>query len=124
MTLLISSRPLNISSLLSQNGVSASSTSTLASEIAKARQHIKSSLERVDGASALSGAGGELLDRISSLEKDNNQLRGLVSGLEKLVISLEGRLNKLEGGSKAAPVKSEPAAKPGKQFEVFLVQWY
>lgn len=89
------------------------------SEIAKARQHIKSSLERVDGASALSGAGGELLDRISSLEKDNSQLRGLVSGLEKLVISLEGRLNKLEGGSKAAaPVKSEPA-KSGKKFEVF-----
>lgn len=85
------------------------------SEIAKARQHIKSSLERVDGASALSGPGVELLDRISTLEKDNSQLRGLVDGLQKLVISLEGRLNKLEGGSMPAAAKSTPApAKSGK----------
>lgn len=98
--------------LLSQNGVSCSGTSNLVSEIAKARQHIKSSLERVDGASALNGSGGELMDRISSLEKDNSSLRGVVDGLQKLVISLEGRLNKLEGGSatsKPTPAASKPA---------------
>jgi elongation factor 1-delta len=66
-------------------------------------------LERVDGASALNGAG-ELLDRISSLEKDNSSLRGIVDGLQKLVISLEGRLNKLEGGSAAPASKPTPAA--------------
>lgn len=99
--------------MLSQNGISSSGTSNLVSEIAKARQHIKSSLERVDGASNLNGAG-ELLDRLSSLEKDNSTLRGVVDGLQKLVISLEGRLNKLEGGAttvqaKAAPAASKPA---------------
>lgn len=99
-----------VSSFLSQNGVSSAGTSNLVSEIAKARQHIKSSLERVDGASALNGAG-ELLDRISSLEKDNSSLRGVVDGLQKLVISLEGRLKKLEGGATAAPApKATPAA--------------
>jgi len=100
-----------------QNGVT-SASSNLVSEIAKARQHIKSSLERVDGASALSGSGGELLDRISSLEKDNANLHGVIDGLQKLVISLEGRLNKLEGGSapakstqsKPTPAPSKPAA--------------
>jgi elongation factor 1-delta len=96
--------------LLSQNGVSCSGTSNLVSEIAKARQHIKSSLERVDGASALNGSGGELMDRISSLEKDNSSLRGVVDGLQKLVISLEGRLNKLEGGSASKPTPA--ASKP------------
>jgi len=94
-----------------QNGVALSATSNLVSEIAKARQHIKSSLERVDGAS-LSGPGGELLDRISSLEKDNSQLRSVVDGLQKLVITLEGRLNNLEGGSGKVPTKSAPAPAP------------
>lgn len=103
---------MNISTL-SQNGVS-STSSNLVSEIAKARQHIKSSLERVDGASALSGPGVELFDRIASLEKDNSQLHGVVDGLQKLVISLEGRLNKLEGGSAKTQAKPTPApSKPG-----------
>lgn len=63
----------------------------------------------------MSGPGVELFDRISTLEKDNSQLRGVVDGLQKLVISLEGRLNKLEGGSKPAPAKPAPTpAKSGK----------
>lgn len=74
-----------------------SGTSALASEIAKARQHIKSSLERVDGTSGLSSSGGEFLERISLLEKDNSRLQCVVDGLQQLVISLEGRMNKLEG---------------------------
>jgi len=91
-----------------QNGVTSAASSNLVSEIAKARQHIKSSLERVDGASSLSGPGVELLDRLASVEKENSQLKGLVDGLQKMVISLEGRLNKLEGGS-APQAKSAPA---------------
>lgn len=93
------------------------------SEIAKARQHIKTSLERVDGASALSGSGGELLERLSSLEKDNSQLRGLVDGLQKLVVSLEGRLKTLEGGSSAAPAKlATTPVKPGKDSNILRVK--
>lgn len=63
----------------------------------------------------MSGPGVELLDRISSLEKDNSQLHGVIDGLQKLVITLEGRLNKLEGGSTAKPTPAA-AAKPGENF--------
>jgi translation elongation factor EF-1beta/ribosomal protein L12E/L44/L45/RPP1/RPP2 len=87
----------------------------LATEIAKARQHIK---QRVDGV-ANNMPGSELLERISSLEKDNSQLRGVVDGLKNLVISLEGRLNKLEGGSStpAAVAPSKPAPAPAAEAD-------
>lgn len=86
-------------------------SSNLVSEIANARQHIKTSLERVDGASALSGPNVQFLDRIAALEKDNSQLRNVVEGLQKLTITLEQRLKNLESGSSA---KTVPApSKPG-----------
>uniref|UniRef100_U5EXR8 Putative eef1delta n=1 Tax=Corethrella appendiculata TaxID=1370023 RepID=U5EXR8_9DIPT len=70
---------------------------TLASEIAKARQHIKNSLERMDGIQALaSSPGAELLDRLSSVEKENHQLRSLVDSLQKLVIGLQNRVQTIE----------------------------
>lgn len=85
---------------------------TLVSEIAKARQHIKSSLERMDNISAPT-QGTEFLERISTLEKDNQQLRGLVTDLQKLCISLQGRLDNLEKSSSAPAVsKPTPAAAP------------
>lgn len=97
-----------IDNFYSQNGISTSATSNLVSEIAKARQHIKSSLERVDG--GLGASGNEFLERISGLEKENSQLRGLVEGLQKLVVSMDSRLQKLEGGSsKPTPAASKPA---------------
>lgn len=52
------------------------------------------------------------MDRISSLEKDNSSLRSVVDGLQKLVISLEGRLNKLEGGAAPAAKPTPAASKP------------
>lgn len=85
----------------------------LVSEIEKARQHIKSSLERMDNITA-SSQGTELLERISSLEKDNQNLRGIVGDLEKLVISLKGRLDKLEK-SPAQAQTSKPAPVPAKE---------
>lgn len=96
--------------LLSQNGTDSTSTSTLVTEIAKARQHIKSSLERVDGVANLN-MPSELLERISTLEKENQQLHGVVDGLKNLVISLEGRLTKLEKGSTGAISKPVAAGK-------------
>ncbi|XP_070498893.1 elongation factor 1-delta-like [Chironomus tepperi] len=99
----------------SKNGVSSTSTatSTLATEIAKARQHIKSSLERVDGVSNFNITGSaDLLERISHLEKDNASLRGLVDGMQKLVVSLETRLNKLEGTPAQQTSVPTPAPAP------------
>uniref|UniRef100_A0A2M4A311 Putative elongation factor 1 beta/delta chain n=1 Tax=Anopheles triannulatus TaxID=58253 RepID=A0A2M4A311_9DIPT len=83
---------------------------TLASEISKARQHIKNSLERMDGIAALAASpGAELLDRLSSVEKENEKLRSIIDGLNNLVIDLHERVKSLESG-KVAPAGA--AAKP------------
>ncbi|XP_058118050.1 probable elongation factor 1-delta isoform X2 [Anopheles ziemanni] len=91
---------------------------TLASEISKARQHIKNSLERMDGIAALAASpGAELLDRLSSVEKENEKLRSIIDGLNNLVIDLHERVKSLEsGGSKpaAATAAAKPAAAPAK----------
>lgn len=82
-------------------------------------------MERVDGASGLGLSGNEFVERISGLEKENSQLRGLVEGLQKLVVSMEGRLKKLEGGSSSAPapkptpVASKPAADDDDDVDLF-----
>ncbi|XP_035899308.1 probable elongation factor 1-delta isoform X2 [Anopheles stephensi] len=81
---------------------------TLASEISKARQHIKNSLERMDGIAALAASpGAELLDRLSSVEKENEKLRSIIDGLNNLVIDLHERVRTLESGKPAA---AKPAA--------------
>lgn len=96
---------------------------TLASEISKARQHIKNSLERMDGIAALAASpGAELLDRLSTVEKENEKLRSVIDGLNNLVIDLHARVKALESGSAsapkaAAPVKKAPAPAPAKDDE-------
>ncbi|XP_059483930.1 elongation factor 1-delta-like isoform X2 [Neocloeon triangulifer] len=89
---------------------------SLASEVAKARQHIKSSLECVDRLSTLATnqGGTDLVHRIVSLEKENDGLKKLVEKMQKAQDSLESRLAQLEkqasnlGGSTPAP-KAAPA---------------
>jgi len=78
--------------------------SSLAAEIAKARQHIKNSLECVDGLAALTSAGTmELQTKLTSLEKENKTLKKVTDDLKALVLKLEGRVSQLEksGGSSA-----------------------
>uniref|UniRef100_A0A2M3Z0G7 Putative elongation factor 1-beta n=1 Tax=Anopheles braziliensis TaxID=58242 RepID=A0A2M3Z0G7_9DIPT len=87
---------------------------TLASEISKARQHIKNSLERMDGIAALAASpGAELLDRLSSVEKENEKLRSIIDGLNNLVVDLQERVKSLESG-KVAPVAKPAAAAAAK----------
>jgi len=85
--------------------------SSLAAEIAKARQHIKNSLECVDGLAALTSAGTmELQTKLNSLEKENKTLKKVTDDLKALVLKLEGRVAQLEkSGSSSAP--AAPAAK-------------
>lgn len=87
---------------------------TLASEISKARQHIKNSLERMDGIAALAASpGAELLDRLSTIEKENEKMRTVIDGLNNLVIDLHSRIKALEaGGAKPAPAAAKPAPAP------------
>lgn len=87
---------------------------TLASEISKARQHIKNSLERMDGIAALAASpGAELLDRLSTVEKENEKLRSVIDGLNNLVIDLNARVKSLESGS--APASKAAAQAPAKK---------
>lgn len=85
---------------------------TLASEISKARQHIKNSLERMDGIAALAASpGAELLDRLSTIEKENEKMRNVIDGLNNLVIDLHARIRTLEAGGSAKPAPAAAAAK-------------
>jgi len=82
---------------------------TLASEISKARQHIKNSLERMDGIAALAASpGAELLDRLSTVEKENDKLRSVIDGLNNLVIDLHARVKALESGTKTSATAAKP----------------
>lgn len=91
---------------------------TLVNEIAKARQHIKNSLERMDGIAALASTPGkDVLDRIASLEKENASLREIVEQLKKTSLKSEDRISKLESRLQSAgnnaPVQAAPAAAAG-----------
>jgi len=87
---------------------------TLVNEIAKARQHIKNSLERMDGIAALASTPANVLDRIASLEKENASLREIVEQLKKTSLKSEDRISKLESrlqsGSSNGPAQAAPAA--------------
>lgn len=88
---------------------------TLVTEIAKARQHIKNSLERMDGIAALASTPGkDVLDRIASLEKENASLREIVEQLKKTSLKSEDRISKLESRLQSvgnnAPAQAAPAA--------------
>ncbi|XP_058813218.1 probable elongation factor 1-delta isoform X2 [Topomyia yanbarensis] len=92
---------------------------TLASEISKARQHIKNSLERMDGIAALAASpGAELLDRLSSVEKENDKLRSVIDGLNNLVIDLHARVKALESEKKVIAPTTAVAAPPAPEKKV------
>ncbi|XP_011213996.2 probable elongation factor 1-delta isoform X3 [Bactrocera dorsalis] len=84
--------------LLSKEGSSANSQCTLVSEIAKAREHIKNSLEKMDGITTLTAtpASGEVLDRVAVIEKDNADLRKLIESLRSVCLETQSRVTALE----------------------------
>jgi len=90
--------------------------SNLAAEIAKARQHIKNSLDCVDNLAGMTGqANKQLTDKMKKLESENKALKKVTEDLKALVLKLEGRVEKLEkgggGGGAATTNGTKPAAK-------------
>ncbi|XP_039434066.1 probable elongation factor 1-delta isoform X2 [Culex pipiens pallens] len=76
--------------------------------------NITEELSKMDGIAALAASpGAELLDRLSTIEKENEKMRTVIDGLNNLVIDLHARIKTLEaGGAKPAPAaaaKSAPA---------------
>jgi elongation factor 1-delta len=94
-----------------------SSPSSLAAEIAKARQHIKNSLECVDVIEATAAATGGAVDagvmkKLKDLELENKDLKKVTGDLKAMVLKLENRVSSLEKGAPAAapaPAKAAPA---------------
>merc|ERR1712029_492368 len=95
------------------SGAKGSSPSSLAAEIAKARQHIKNSLECVDKAEAMAGTGGaasaEVLKKLKDLELENKDLKQVTKDLKAMVLKLEGRVAALEKNKPAAAAAAAPA---------------
>jgi len=91
------------------NSKSSGPQGSIAAEIAKARQHIKNSLECVDNLGALAG-NEELLKKVTSLEIENKGLKKVTDDLKNLVIKLETRVSQLEKGTPgSAPTAAKPA---------------
>ncbi|XP_055616348.1 probable elongation factor 1-delta isoform X5 [Toxorhynchites rutilus septentrionalis] len=80
---------------------------------------------KMDGIAALAASpGAELLDRLSTVEKENEKLRSVIDGLNKLVIDLHERVKSLETGSMvpvapkaAAPAPAKKAPAPANEDE-------
>jgi len=78
---------------------------SLASEVAKARAHIKQSLQCMETIAALSGLDSDFSSRVVTLEKQNQDLRNTVQELKNIVTKLDSRVKELEGkcGSQGTP---------------------
>ncbi|XP_046856224.1 elongation factor 1-delta-like [Xenia sp. Carnegie-2017] len=86
------------------------SRSSLVDQIAKARETIKQTLEEeLVGSSEHSGVS----ERMSKLEKENQELKNVIKAIQDNLNKLEARVSYLEGGSAVAskPAKPEPAQK-------------
>jgi len=98
------------------SGAKGSSPSSLAAEIAKARQHIKNSLECVENIEAAAGGAATVdagvIKKLKDLELENKDLKKVTSDLKAMVLKLENRVTQLEKGKPAAapaPAKAAPA---------------
>jgi len=88
-------------------GSTGTGSSSLSDQIQRARQHIKNSLECVDGLVAHSSEEEmALASKLSALELENKSLKKVTTDLQGLISKLESRVAALEGGK---PVAAAPA---------------
>ncbi|XP_049811483.1 probable elongation factor 1-delta isoform X1 [Schistocerca nitens] len=93
--------------------------SSLAGEVAKARQHIKNSLECMDGIAALAtNVNVELVNRLNSLEKSNTELNSLVKDLQAVIKQLDSRVKVLETNSNKPSQSTTVAPAPTQEKTV------
>lgn len=85
--------------------------SPLVSEIAKAREHIQNSLEKIDGVTLDDGLNSELAKRLAQLEGEHKELKTQVSLLNELLTAtvkrLETQLKLTNGVSKEPEVEAK-----------------
>jgi len=99
----------NLSKVSSNNPIMKNS---LAEEVARARQHIKSSLECVDGIAKLTSdnIAVEITNRLNSLETENSNLKKDVKDLSDLVKKLNERITAIEKSANKPGAPSKPSA--------------
>jgi len=103
------------------SGAKVGDTSSLSDQIQRARQHIKNSLECVDGLVAQSSeADMALATKLSALEIENKTLKKTTNDLKGLISKLESRVAALEGGKPAAPAAAPAAAAEEDEDDVDL----
>merc|ERR1711988_13601 len=90
--------------------------SSLTEQIAAARKHIKNSLDSVDNLSSGLSAADEmaLMKKLGALEVENKELKKVTDDLKSLVLSLQARVDKLDGGKAEAPA-AKPAPAPAEE---------
>ncbi|XP_043656802.1 probable elongation factor 1-delta isoform X1 [Drosophila teissieri] len=89
--------------------------SPLVSEIAKAREHIQNSLEKIDGVTLDDGSKSALAQRLSQLEGENKDLKSQVSSLSQLLNAVVKRLDTVEAQLKLTNgVSKQPVAEAKK----------
>ncbi|EDV32281.1 uncharacterized protein Dana_GF15753, isoform A [Drosophila ananassae] len=96
--------------------------SPLVSEIAKAREHIQNSLEKIGGVSLDNVSSSQLASRVSQLESDNKDLRQLLNAVLKRLDTVESQLKLTNGEVKKpeAPSKKEEKAEEEDDDDVDL----
>lgn len=82
--------------------------SLLVSEIAKAREHIQSSLEKIDDIKIESCSSAGVLSRIASLETENKEIKALFTNFTKSYNDILKRLALLEVDNKVSNVTNVP----------------
>uniref|UniRef100_A0A2I9LNY3 Elongation factor 1-delta n=1 Tax=Centruroides hentzi TaxID=88313 RepID=A0A2I9LNY3_9SCOR len=91
---------------------SQSSQSTIVSEIARVRQHIKNSLQSGESVNVVSlSESGDLSDRVRKLEKENDSLTAWCQDLQSLIQKLDSRIAVLEGKNKVVTESVKPINK-------------
>ncbi|XP_071646648.1 elongation factor 1-delta-like isoform X1 [Temnothorax longispinosus] len=73
-----------------------SAAGSLANEVAKARQHIKQSLQCMDDLAALAHTNQDVTPRVVKLEKENQDLRNIIQDLKSTVEKLVNRVKTVE----------------------------
>ncbi|KAH8400494.1 hypothetical protein KR222_001759 [Zaprionus bogoriensis] len=85
--------------------------SVLVSEIAKAREHIQNSLEKIDdGLSFETGSNSEVLSRVSQLEADTKEIKKLLAGFTESFKNVLQRLAAVENNTPKSEKKEEEEA--------------
>ncbi|EDX04477.1 probable elongation factor 1-delta isoform X1 [Drosophila simulans] len=91
--------------------------SPLVSEIAKAREHIQNSLEKIDGVTLDDGLQSELAKRVAQLEGEHNELKTQVTLLNQLLTATVKRLVAVEGQLKLTNGESKQPEAEAKKPE-------